>query len=299
MIRLVKRKNLNIEKYNACIENSEQSRIYAFSWYLDTVSNNWDALVLGDYIAVMPIPWHSKFGLKFIIQPDLCQQLGVFSTSKISENTVLEFISKFPKLFLKISYQFNSCNLFSHKRTLERVNYVLALKQDYLRLNKRFSKGRKSAIKVAEKLGLTIDSVPISSIFKITKKYYTKFKIDKKQYFELEKLYNLKHCNSKVLGVFNGRNILLGGAFFIKHKNRITYLYSSFSEEGRKKQASSFLMSYIIKKHSNKDFLLDFEGSNIPSIASFYKSFGAKKEKYLAFNNNFLVKAKKSIFSSF
>ena len=30
MIQYIKRKNLNIEKYDACIENSVQSRIYAF-----------------------------------------------------------------------------------------------------------------------------------------------------------------------------------------------------------------------------------------------------------------------------
>jgi hypothetical protein len=44
-INYIKRKDLDIEKYDACIENSSQSRVYAFSWYLDIVAGKWDALV--------------------------------------------------------------------------------------------------------------------------------------------------------------------------------------------------------------------------------------------------------------
>ncbi|WP_373942482.1 hypothetical protein OEG92_04340 [Polaribacter sejongensis] len=69
MIQYVKRKDLNILKYDACIENSIQSRIYAFSWYLDIVADNWDVLVLGDYKAVMPLPWKQKYFIKYITQP--------------------------------------------------------------------------------------------------------------------------------------------------------------------------------------------------------------------------------------
>ena len=46
MIKYVKRNELDIEKYNACVENSLQSRVYGFSWYLDIVADHWDALVL-------------------------------------------------------------------------------------------------------------------------------------------------------------------------------------------------------------------------------------------------------------
>ena len=53
MIQHIKRKDLDILKYDACIENSIQSRIYGFSWYLDIVADHWEVLVLDDYEAVM------------------------------------------------------------------------------------------------------------------------------------------------------------------------------------------------------------------------------------------------------
>ena len=79
MIQYVKRKYLDEDKYNFCIENSIQSKVYAFSLYLDIVADNWDVLVLNDYKAVMPIPWNKKFLLKYSLQPFFCQQLGVYS----------------------------------------------------------------------------------------------------------------------------------------------------------------------------------------------------------------------------
>jgi len=55
-IKYIKRADLLIEKYDTCIDLAINSRIYAYSWYLDVVADHWDALVYGDYEAVMPIP---------------------------------------------------------------------------------------------------------------------------------------------------------------------------------------------------------------------------------------------------
>ena len=79
MITYIKRKDLEVEKYDACIENSLQSRVYAFSWYLDIVADNWDVLVLDDYKAVMPIPWKKKYFIRYVHPPLWLLELGVFS----------------------------------------------------------------------------------------------------------------------------------------------------------------------------------------------------------------------------
>ena len=55
------------------------------------------------------------------------------------------------------------------------------------------------------------------------------------------------------------------------------------NEEGRANRAQFLLVDYIIKTNSNSDYILDFEGSNIPSIARFYGGFGANATKYHKF----------------
>ena len=104
MIQYLKRNQLDIIKYDNCIELSLNSRIYVFSWYLDIVSDNWDVLVLNDYEAVMPLPWRQKYFIKYVYPPAWTQQLGVFSNSKINADLVKQFVKSIPKKFKKNNY---------------------------------------------------------------------------------------------------------------------------------------------------------------------------------------------------
>ena len=285
MIQYIKRKDLNIEKYDTCIENSVQSRMYAFSWYLDIVADNWGVLVADDYKAVMPIPWSKKYRIKYVSQPFQCQQLGIFSLDELSIETQEKFIKDIPKKYLKVTLNFNSNNHFDDKM-IENKNYILSLNEAYVHQFKSFSKGRKHAVKVGEKKELVLRETTISSLIKVQEEYYNYTGFSKER---LEKLseYVINNDKGFVLGVFKDE-VLLGGGFFLQSKNRITYLFSSFTNEGKKLQASSFLLNSIIKKHENSNLILDFEGGNMPNIGSFYKSFGAKTETYFSFKRVFL-----------
>lgn len=284
MINYVKRINLDVLKYNNCIENSIQSRIYAYSWYLDIVANNWDILVLNDYEAVMPIPYNKKYFLKYVVQPYFCQQLGIFSKEIISDDFQKEMIKTIPSKFLKVSINLNSDNILLSEKT-NRKNYILKLSKEYSLLQKKFSKGRKHAIKVGEKAGLKLVPITIEKLIEIQSKNY-EYKIPEITLKNIVKTLIQKE-KGIILGIYREEE-LLGGGFFINDKNRFIYLYSAFTEKGRKLQVASFLISSIVKKHQNSNFILDFEGGNIPNIGKFYRSFGAEEEVYSIFNRAFL-----------
>ena len=78
----------------------------------------------------------------------------------------------------------------------------------------------------------------------------------------------------------------LGGALFVMQAGRIIYLFSAVSEAGREQQAMSFLLDNVIKEYSDTVDILDFEGSMVPGIASFFRSFGAGKERYFHFKRS-------------
>ncbi len=275
MISVVKRANLDVEKYNLCIENSLQSRVYAFSWYLDIVADNWEVLVLNDYEAVMPIPWKRKFALKYITQPYFCQQLGIFSTKEISEEHQKQFLKKIPAQFLKVSLALNSQNLLIGQPT--KKNLFLKLTDNHDLLRKNYSKGRKHAIKVAEKNQLKVAETSIENLIELQKKMY-KYQFSEKKLRKLSELV-LQQNGGKVVGVFKD-DLLLGGAFFVFSKKRIVYLFSAFTVLGRELQAASFLLDFMLKKNEKSALIFDFEGGNMPNIATFYNSFGAEIEEY-------------------
>ena len=54
-ITFLHNKEINREKWDDCIEHALNSKVYAFSWYLDVVADDWNCLVYGDYELVFPI----------------------------------------------------------------------------------------------------------------------------------------------------------------------------------------------------------------------------------------------------
>ena len=157
MIQYLKNNEIDIEKYDNCIKSSLNSRIYAFSWYLNIVADNWDVLVLNDYEAVMPLPWRSKYFIKYIYPPAWTQQLGVFSSFKIEAYLVNQFINAIPKKFKKITVQFNAENDVSSFKTEKRTNYILKLDKPFEEIYKGFNKNRKRDLKKAETEKYSID----------------------------------------------------------------------------------------------------------------------------------------------
>lgn len=281
MIHLVKRNQINEEKYNNCISNSLQSRIYAYSWYLDVVANNWCVLVLDDYEAVMPLPFQKKIGISYISQPFFTQQLGVFSEQEISKKTIQNFLKSIPRKFLKIALQFNSENNFSKENTITKNNYILSLENEYQMLYKGFSKGRKHAIQQGLKHQCNIEEISFSELLLLSKKHYSFKEITEIEYKKLITLVEvLKSKNKiKIVGV-KVDNVLIGGSVFMLDSRRIIYLFSAVSQLGKEKQVASLLLNNVIKEYSNTNHILDFEGSQSRGIASFFKSFGAKPETY-------------------
>jgi len=282
MIQYIKRKNLDVDKYDKCIQKSLNSRVYAFSWYLDIVADNWDALILNDYEVVMPLPWRQKYFIKYIYPPAWTQQLGVFSSEKIQKELILDFIKSIPKKFRKITIQFNSENRFIHENLTERINYILPLSGLYEEIYKGFNNNRKRDLKKAKENKLYIKEVEIGELIAVAKSNYSILSYTQKDYDKLIRLIQVVNKVNKItlLGVFSKTNDFLGGSLFFKNKNRLTYLFSVVNEKGKKEKAIGYLIDKIINDNSKSNFILDFEGSMNENIAKFFKTFGAKKENY-------------------
>ena len=78
-IRFLNRGEIDLEKWDRCIQDAPNGIIYARSFYLDAMAKNWSALVSGDYDMVMPLTWNRKYGFRYLYQPAFTAQLGLFS----------------------------------------------------------------------------------------------------------------------------------------------------------------------------------------------------------------------------
>jgi len=289
MIHYLKRKDIDIVKYDACIEAALNSRIYAYSWYLDIVADNWDALVLNDYEAVMPLPWRQKYFIKYIYPPAWTQQLGVFSSFKIEAYVVRQFINAIPKKFKKITVQFNAENDVSLFKTEKRTNYILKLDKPYEEIYKGFNKNRKRDLKKAEAEKYNLDK-------EICADEFLDFYLNEPKNYQLRQdqittIKALLKATNKAVHIWGIRidEKLMASLVWLKEANRITYILPIATIQAKEKGLPTLLISNLIKEHQNSSLMLDFEGSMIEGVADFYRSFGVKDESYFSFQKYFFV----------
>ena len=293
-IKYIHREHLDEEKYNQCIDTSLQSKIYAFSWYLDIVCNTWDVLVLNDYEAVMPIPWRKKYGIKYVYPPFWVLQLGVFSNEVIDEN---EFLTPLFNTFKFVELRMNTYNNFELYPEFLQLKQCqkLVFNTTYSSTLSHYRKDRKKDLQKAAAADLIEkwNDHP-SNLIQLFKNNIGKRtpNIKETDYENLEKLMAI--CIGKkigeILSVYDKENKLVASVFLLKHKNSITKLISSTNLKDRKNGANTFLIDRVIFKY-HKDFsVFNFGGSSIKSVASFSKSFGAETEKYHQLKMNKLPK---------
>jgi hypothetical protein len=288
-IRYITRNKIDINKYDTCVNKAINSRIYANSWYLDIVTDDWSALVLDDYKAVMPIPFlriKRFFFIKRILQPHFCQQLGVFSTKELNKDEFNSFYNMFISLKPRL-YNFNSDNSEKHLNNndslVERLNYELDLIIVYDTVYSNYSKNLKRNIKNASKSNLEIvEGISITNLIFLKKE--SKHRIKNKNFRRLKEL--VTELTSRNIGTIY--EVKLGGkviasAFFIKRDRYLIHLVSASSDLGRKHKAIPFLFDKLIKNNESIDITFDFEGSMIKTISHFFKSFGARAIKYYSY----------------
>lgn len=297
MIHYLKHKEIDKKKWDECIDRSVNNLIYAYSWYLDIVSPNWNALAENDYESVMPLTARKKYGVDYLYPPYFAQQLGIFSKEKISQDKVNEFLNAIPSHYKFIEIYLNTQNTFeiSGFQVKKNVNIELDLNSSYETLHKKFSDDIKRNIKKAEKHRVSMrKNISPSDIIKIFRKNTGK-KINNltdKNYKVLLNLIDssIKKGYAETWGGFTKENKLCAGIVWLVKNNRAIFLFSATNANAKKSGAMPFLINNFIRENANKKMILDFEGSNLPGLARFYNGFGSKETVYLQIRKNKLPK---------
>ncbi len=278
-------------KWDDCIENADNGLIYGYSFYLDSMAKNWEGLVLNNYDAVMPLTWNKKYGVHYLYQPPFTACLGAFGKN-ISAELLNQFLKAIPVKYKYWDIYFNAGNFFKLPgfNLYERSNYLLNLNDSYEILYAAFRDNIKRNIKKIEQYGLTVKkNIDFKDAINLSKAQATEFSdLKDADYSNFEKLCRLLYQKQKstTYGVFTKDGQLVAAAvFFFSHK-RAYYILVGNHPNGKTLGASHALINAFIRDHAGENMILDFEGSDISSLAFFYSSFGAGEEKYSAIRLN-------------
>lgn len=288
-------------KWDACIDQSFNGIIYAYSWYLDIVSENWEGLVEDDYKRVMPLTSRSKLGFHYLYQPAFTQQLGVFSsTEDLSEKVILNFLMQIPAKYKLIEVNLNAESKVDHKelylrkyKTEEYLTHYLDLNKDYESLRKGYSKNIVRNIQKSKGAEIQIEKnnnvLQLIDLFKQNKGREIR-NLKKDDYKNLNNLVSFLILQNiaEVWNALTSEKELCAGIIFITYHNKAIFLFSAISEKAKNTGAMAFLIDSFIRENAKRNLVLDFEGSNIPGLKRFYKSFGAEEIKYIHLKKNML-----------
>ncbi len=272
MIRRIRYDDIDFEKYRHCIETSCQRKFYAERSFLDiSTKGNWEILVYGDYEAVMPIPFIKKLGIKLVINPKLCQQLGIFSEEDSVDlnNAFLDFLTK---NYVVWYYGFNDVNQFS--KPLKQRNNFLIFPEPYESVRQRYSPKRKRKLRLDQevtdnseiiknpdlagvqafirKTGLGADDKDLEDFITLLSDFYNAGSLDFYGFYYHQKLINL---------------------IAVYHNSYTLALLGTYNErEFVKLSGSSYLIDKVIENNIEHK-IFDFEGSEVPAVEEFFRGF--------------------------
>lgn len=285
MIRKLKYHEIDFEKYTLCLENSEQRKYSATKNFLDISSDKkWELLVYNDYEAVMPVPFVRKMGLKFVINPKLCQQLGIYSEHddvKIND-AFLNFLEKKYNVWY---YAFNEKNTFT-KNLKQRKNFLI-YPEDYETVRQRYSPKRKRKLRLDDEVVANSEIKEMS--FEEAEEFISENFIgakngnDKNSFLKIFSAFQNKKCLKIIAFLYQNKVINMLALYF--DEKTIALLGTFNTKDSIKLSGSSVLIDYVIRENIEHK-IFDFEGSEIPSVEEFFRGFRPDLKPYPIIKNS-------------
>jgi len=280
---IIPSKNIDRLKWDDCIRTSSFPCIYAYAFYLDCMTDNWNGIVLGDYEAVMPVPWRKKYGIRYTYDVPFIQQLGWFGKNE------KDYAEIFPAALFSFtkygSYSFNEHNNVGISQAGKHNNFIINLSASYRSVSKKYTGDVINNLKKSTRFNLSYQPCNYQNTIDLYVKEYTnRFKnTSDKDYNNFVKLCKTLQQQQQVLArqvVDENTGIVLSAALLLKDEQRLYNMMNTTVEMGRTQSANYFLLDNIFKEFAGGGLVFDFEGSDITGIKLFYQKWGAINQPY-------------------
>ncbi len=287
MLRIIHHHQINKEKWDQSIANAALPYPYLNSWYLDIVCPEWDAIVLDEYLAVSPLAHRTKAGVKYVFQPFFTQQFGLFGkTESFTEACQTEYYKLLTSYSTFIQYQINMAHTVLPTAPFQvklRHTHHLNLNASYDTIQKKYSENLKRNLKKFKsqlEVKKSTDSGALIHLFKSEKGKEVN-ELRRSDYDSLQKLITTAvQANHGAVWEVHANHQCVAAAFILYNRSFAVNIINISNTAGRKMQAMSVLLDHVIQTHSETTQTFDFEGSDLPGVAAFYRSFGASSTPY-------------------
>lgn len=289
-IRHLRRAQLDEDRYAAAV--ARVGTPYAYPDYLDRVTGGqWNCLVLDDYRAVLPLPYNRKlFGLLQVYQPPLCQQLGVGGSD--NRELVQILLSSIPSRYRRVHLPLRAGQQPKTDYFATRTNLVLDLQRPYAEIASGYGKSLRKRLRRATEEGhYSPGGDPTALVDLYRQQIGGRLAWPSARYRLVSELIEAELATGRgfIATVQAPDGTISATGFFLRRGGRVVNLFGASSERGRATYAMHLLLDRVIAAHAQGAFgVFDFEGSDIPGVAAFFRSFGAEAETYRVYQRDTL-----------
>ncbi|MBK8055613.1 MAG: hypothetical protein IPK35_20665 [Saprospiraceae bacterium] len=288
-LKWLERQDLDVLKWEQCIDDSLFPSLFARSWYLDIMTDGrWQAIIDENYKAVFPVLKKKKFGLPYITMPFLCQRTGIVTLSDHHTDPAAFSKILLARNLLKMDLKMAS-PVIPLGKTNVRVNHILPLTKSYQDIRKSYHRNTVRNITTSQNSGTEITvEYDVNLMFNFIKNYDITG-LTQKFSHNVQQLLSQSIQKGSGFGLkatLNDELVSIG--FFILDSERLYFLLCASNENGKRVRSMYQMIDYIIQYNASKKLILDFTGSSAENIARRNEGFGAEKEIYYHLKWNIL-----------
>lgn len=241
--------------------------------------------MLDDYRLVLPLPIKRSFGrLKQVHRAAFTQQGGPFGRIEAGDTSAMltELPATILALELPLLASVQEQDIPNNYQLRRRTNLTLDLSADYPALVAGFSKTLRKKLRRYPEVKLT--PARVDTVLEVYRTSSGERSGLKDHHYKI--IRNLMAaCRARGFGHLYQLETeagVLAAGFFPEYRGRIINLFGGSTPLGFSEDGMARLLAAVIKNHQGQGNILDLEGSDIPGVADFFKSFGPSNSPYLS-----------------
>ncbi len=285
--------NIDKARWDNSIANSMFPISYAFTWYLNALSDQWAAIVNNDYSIVMPLLYSTKFSRFHFYQSPLVPKLGYFYKNLPTQSDIEKLNKVLLEKATSIDVIFNKFNTINGLPQTKNYFLSIDLFNQYTKIRQNYSAYLKKLLSSNTDKYYIITGISPNEIISFLHKvnYYK----NNKNFTDLRRILSIASLKrmANVLAVFSETNELIGVGIFVLSSYTVDLLVIAAIDDNEK--ILSLIIDKFININAGKTFTLNFECKNSVNAQKIYAEFGA--EKY--FSPRIIFKKKTKFFKIF
>lgn len=302
----------NKERYQQLCQAEPSICVYDQPWWMDAVcgAENWDVLLYekkGNLLGAMPYYVRSRYGLKYITQPQLTQHNGVWikypegqkyegrlALEKEVMTALIGQLEALPVCYYQQNHAPSVTNwlpfYWKHYQQTTRYTYQIPWQPEYPSIFGGFSKVVRKNIEKAAPLAAIWESDDVERFYELNRMTFARQHMEDPVSLEFLRRFDqaaAAHNARKIYFAADGDGTVHCASYIVFDQNWVYQLMSGTDPRYRSSEFKTLLIDKAIRFAWETGRGFDFEGSMVPGIEEFFRKFGAIQTPYFSIRKTY------------